>query len=104
MSAHLKQTICKVSQIGHELAKQPTGDDLSDLRKAKLLDKLIYQVKEMLGYAADSLEVPENTFEGLKKHVGALDEDKELNHLIEDLEEATNEPADGPSRDHVRIV
>lgn len=90
----LKQSICKVSFIGHELAQQMTGDDLSDLAKAQLLDKLFHNVKEMLGHAVDELEVPEQTFIFLKRHINAMDEDAELAVVIRKLEEATDEPED----------
>lgn len=92
MSAHLKQTICRVSQIGHELAQQTTGDDLSDLCKAQLLGKLIYEVKEMLGYAVDSLNVDDKTFVYLKERINTIDEDGELKEVIEELDESTDEP------------
>lgn len=104
MNVILKQAICKVSFIGHELAQQQTGDDLSDLAKAQLLDKLIYEVKEMLGHAVDDLEVPEQTFMFLKRSINAMDEDAELAVVIKELTEATDEPADGPSRDYIGIV
>ena len=105
MSSHLKQAICRVSQIGHELAMQPTGDDLSDLAKAKQLRDFIHEVKEMFGYACDSLEgLPDNALEALIRNINAMDEDGELDQIIKDLEEATDEDADGPSRDYVKIV
>lgn len=100
----LKQSICKVSFIGHELAQQQTGDDLRNLAKAQLLDKLIHEFKEMLVHAVDDLEVPEQTFMFLKMHIKNIDEDAELAVLIKELTEATDEPADGPSRDYIGIV
>lgn len=94
MSSFLKQAIRKVSQVGHELAKQATGDDLSDLAKAIKLRDLVHEVKEMFGHAYNTLEVPKGTFVYVKERINTIDEDGELKEVIEKLEEATDEPED----------
>lgn len=98
MSAHLKQAICRVSQIGHELAMQPTGDDRSDLAKANLLDELFHETKEMLEHAIDTIPTyiadhkNDDTFVYLKHKIDDIHEDGELKEFIKTLEEATDEP------------
>jgi len=90
--SHLKQALFRVSKAGNDLATQVTGGDLSDLAKAQCLTDLIHEVKEMLGHASDSLNVDDNTFVYFKRHIDALDEDGELAEVIENLEEAADEP------------
>lgn len=105
MSSHFNQALHETSYAGRQLVIQKTGDDLCNLEKAKRLKEYIRQFKEAMPYACGTLEgLPDNAFDEFIRHVNAIDEDGELDHIIKDLEEATDEPADGPSRDHVRIV
>lgn len=92
--SHLKQALFRVSKAGNDLATQTTGDDLSDLAKAILLRNFIHEVKEAVVYACDDLEVSEETFVYLKCAINDIDESGELAEVIENLEEATNEPED----------
>jgi len=94
MSSHLKPALFRLSIAGAELERQPTGDDLCDLEKAKRLANWIYHFKETFGHACDELNVNPDTFVYLKERVNTIDEDGELAEVIEKLEEATDEPED----------
>jgi len=94
MSSNLKRAQYEHSMAVAKYEQQVTGDDLCNLEKAKLFKDVIYWNKEMLEFAVGELEVPENTFDGLLGHVNDMDEDGELDQIIKDLEEATDEPED----------